>query len=125
MGEKELVLAYPFANVYGELPKMGSCDGLSGGGSPITFRWLTKKNRYVNIGLEEVTGQSCEIKANNNSFAVSQGELLEIFTSLKTHMDGLGKPLPVLTRTEAPTKSETEVARRSKVEAKAEAAQGV
>lgn len=101
------LLSYPFANVYAELPKISSVDGLSGGASPITFRWLTLKNRYVNIGLQEVGDSVCEIKANNNSFGVSPDEIKEIFEAVLKHMDSLPKPLPDLRVKEYKTSSKT------------------
>ena len=103
--EATFILEYPFANVHAELAKMAQVDGQSGGLSPITFRWLTSKNRYVNIGLEEVSPSKSEIKANNNSFAVKREELSEIYAAMKAHMDKLKKPLPDLSVKEYKTTS--------------------
>jgi len=124
-----LVLVYPFANVYAELAKIEKVDGHSGGLSPITFRWLTDKNRYVNIGLEESlpklgAEESCFIEANNNSFAVTPDELVEIFTALKDHMDKLPKPLAVLTHKEQKTTSIKQSEAKRLAEAAAPAALG-
>lgn len=105
VGEQKLVLNYPFENVRAELPKLESFDGMSGGLSPATFRWLTKKNRFITLGLEETGEETCEIKANNNSFSVSSAELVEAYSAIKTHLDVLPKPLPVLTQKEEKTVS--------------------
>lgn len=88
-------LEYPFENVRVELFKIPSVDAVSAGESPITFRWLTGKNRYINLGLEISGEKSCEIAANNNSFAVTETEEQEVFDAIKAHMGAL-KELPDL-----------------------------
>lgn len=88
---------HPFNKVVELLPQIPEVDGVSAGVSPITFRWLTKGNIYVNIGLTEIkkyanpeaeqkgekpTEEYCEIGPNVNSYGVKDEAFDEIHTGI-------------------------------------------
>jgi len=97
----DIPLEIPFTTVHEELPKITDVDMVSAGVSPATIRFLTKRNKYVNIGLTEtvvpeketkrtpeVVG-ACAVGINNNSFEVTQDELMEVHTAITTHFKTL------------------------------------
>jgi len=98
MSETPFKINYPFDKVVELLPQMSEVDGVSAGVSPITFRWLTKGNVYVNIGLTEIqeyeseedrysdkapAEEYCEIATNVNSFGVSKDAMAEIHAGIE------------------------------------------
>jgi hypothetical protein len=54
------------------------------GGAPATFRWLTSKNKYINLGLEQ-QGETSLLKANENSYGVTPEELEEAAQDIRGH----------------------------------------
>lgn len=90
---KVSIVNHPFNKVVELLSQIPDVDGVSAGVSPITFRWLTKENTYVNVGLTEVkkfasveaeqrgekpTEEFCEIAPNVNSYEVKDSTVEEI-----------------------------------------------
>lgn len=82
------MINFPFKKVMDSLHKCEQVDSYTDTPSPVTIRWLTDKNTYINIGLEEVDGKSCAILANNNSFQVNEFELLEVQSYLLKVLGG-------------------------------------
>ena len=79
-------LAYPFDDVKEALIDMKEVDGVSGGVSPATVRWLTNKNKYINVGLEEVSTDTSRVIKNNNSYEVKDEEVKEAFDAINEFM---------------------------------------
>lgn len=88
------VLSYkvssPFEKVRETLATLPEIDGISAGLSPITFRILTKKNKFINIGLEELSKTECQIAPNHNSFSVTAEEMADVYRLVTTSLEGLG-----------------------------------
>lgn len=96
-----LHIKIPFARVHEELENVTNVDMVSAGVSPATVRFLTSKNKYINVGLTEtvvpVKGNShteavvgeCMIEENNNSYEVTQSELFEVHEAIVTHFNKL------------------------------------
>ena len=96
-----LHIKMPFARVHEELENVTNVDMVSAGVSPATVRFLTSKNKYINVGLTEtvvpVKGNShteavvgeCMIEENTNSYEVTQSELFEVHEAIVTHFNKL------------------------------------
>ena len=80
------VIAYPFETVRSAMETLDIIDGSSAGGSPVTIRVLTKKNQYINIGLQIVDEKTCEILRNNNSYEVVERDLVDAHAGISDHV---------------------------------------
>jgi hypothetical protein len=86
-------IPHSFEVVREVLDSIDVVDGVTAGLSPVTVRWLTKKNTYINVGLEELGAKSCKVMKNNNSFGVKDSEVEEVFSGIvdalkkKEHLD--------------------------------------
>ena len=76
------IFNHPFDKVRTAIENMEEVDAVSAGLSPVTVRWLTKGNKYINIGLEEKTKATCALVKNNNSFEVKDAELDDAFEQM-------------------------------------------
>jgi len=92
-----LVINQNFMDIHEALPTIENVDMVSTGMSPATIRYLTKNNKYINVGLEEtvvpvektktteaVVGK-CTILANNNSFEVTPSELKQVHSAIESY----------------------------------------
>ena len=68
-------------------------DAVTGGDSPVTVRFITKRNVYVNVGLERVDDTTCEVKHNLNSYNGLDSDLEEL-ASIINKMPGDDTPVP-------------------------------
>jgi hypothetical protein len=72
----------PFDEARDFLTKHKNVDGEPAGLSPITMRWLNKKNTFVNVGIEDFEKKT-RIYTNNNSYGVNKSDLTEIVEVLE------------------------------------------
>lgn len=85
---EDIVINKKYDDVRAYLETHKNVDMVTGGGSPATFRWLTSKNKYVNLGLatsQDNTGSI--LTANHNSFGVTQEELQEVANDVSGHFN--------------------------------------
>lgn len=84
MNTKPLVVSIPFSKAREYLNTHSRIDGTPAGGAPITMRWLNSKNKYVNLGLDELVGKTV-VLADQNSYEIAQSDLEELAAELNTH----------------------------------------
>jgi hypothetical protein len=75
-------IPYSFETVRNSLDSIEAVDGVTAGLSPVTVRWLTSKNKFVNVGLEEIAENECAVTQNNNSFGVDDTEVKEVYEGI-------------------------------------------
>ena len=85
------VFQFPFADVLSALSSHKQVDSTSAGYSPVTVRWLTKKNKFVNLGLVELDKKTCQLVRNNNSFGVTDEELNEAYDGIAGHVANVSR----------------------------------
>jgi hypothetical protein len=97
-----ITISRPFSAVRDALEKMSEVDGVTAGVSPVTVRWLLPRNVFVNVGLEEVTKDSCRLLVNNNSYNVTPQDLEQVHTGLLSNLERLEKSSPATKTGAAP-----------------------
>lgn len=82
---EDIVIPHKYDDVRKYLETHKNVDMITVGSAPATFRWLTSKNKYINLGLALVDDTSSKITANENSYGVQQCEIQEVATDVTGH----------------------------------------
>jgi len=129
--QAECVLPFEYAKVVAAVESMEHTPAIEarvGDLESSTIRYLTKENRYVNIGLEK-DGDNTRIVSNHNSFEVKASELVEVaryiheslkqasvkkseFNPFRKVKDMVAKRTPKTTKKKAPTKKKKVAAKK-------------
>jgi len=80
-------LPFPFEVLVENITKVPGVDMVSAGDSPATFRWLSDRNVYVNLGLTRMEDpKKTRLSINNNSYAVTAEDVKDSAKAIAAYM---------------------------------------
>jgi len=84
----DLVIKATFNKTISVLAGLENVESVVAASAPAAFRWLTKGNNYINLGIEIVDDDNTKLVRNINSFSVPNTDVLEAHKAITKAVNG-------------------------------------